>query len=165
MTEQIETTEQTESSRKSLPLEISRKADGIVKRLKPSEVVKALLFRAKKDFAMEYLMTGNLNEDGPSKQQIVASLYFGAEYEYGPANKRQKMYLPADPETIKEIADQVPEEECKTPVAKKSTSIKEVKREAMMNTAKTMLKFNVPMEAIIASTGLTIEEIEALKGE
>ena len=41
-------TEQTTTQRKGLPLDIARKTDGIVKRLKPSEVVKALLFRAKK---------------------------------------------------------------------------------------------------------------------
>jgi len=148
-----------------LTLNLSRKAEGIVKRLKPSEIVKALLFRAKKDFAMHYLMTNELDPDGPSAKKIVASLFHGAEYEYGPANKRQTMYLPANPDMINEIAEQVPEEECVMPVAKKPTSVKEVRREAMLNTAKTMLKFNVPMEAITASTGLTTEEIEALKGE
>ena len=160
-------TEQTTTQRKGLPLEISRKADGIVKRLKPSEVVKSLLFRAKKDFAMEYLLTGNLNPDAPSTHQIVSALYNGFEYQYGMANKRQTMTLPANPEMITEIANEVPESEANLPTAKVSISqVKEnVKKEAMLNTAKTMLKFNVPMEAIIASTGLTTEEIEALKGE
>lgn len=160
-------TEQTATQRKGLPLEISRKADGIVKRLKPSEVVKALLFRSKKDFAMEYLMTGNLNPEGPSTHQIVSALYNGFEYQYGPADARQTMVLPANPEAITEIANEVPESEANNPVAKVSISqVKEnAKKEAMLNTAKTMLKFNVPMEAIIASTGLTVEEIEALKGE
>lgn len=141
-----------------------RASEGIVKRLNKGEVTKALLCRTKKENILRYLLTGELPED-VSCSQIVNSLFNGDEIKYGPMENRKTIELPANPDDINDLLSQVPEEELKMPVVKKSVSIKEVKKEAMTNTAKTMLKFNVPMEAIIASTGLTIEEIEALKGE
>lgn len=151
-------------AKKTITLEMLRASEGIVKRLNKGEVTKALLCRTKKENILRYLLTGELPED-VSCSQIVNSLFNGDEIKYGPMNNRKTIELPANPDDINDLLSQVPEEELKMPVVKKSVSIKEVKKEAMTNTAKTMLKFNVPMEAIIASTGLTIEEIEALKGE
>ena len=159
MTEQT-TTEQTESNRKGLPLEIARKADGIVKRLNKGEVVKSLLFRAKKDFAMEFLMTGNLNADGPSTHQIVSALYNGHTYQYGPADARQTMELPANPSMIEDIAEQVPESEANIPTVKVAPKV-QIKN-AMLESAKKMLASGLSIEQITTFLGLKPEDVEAL---
>ena len=157
------TTEAPANNRKGLPLELSRKTDGIVKRLKTSEVIKALLFRAKKDFAMEYLMNGTLNPEAPSTHQIVKALYCGFEYSYGPADARQVMVLPANPDMINEIATQVPESETNLPTVKASPKV--AVKSALIDAAKRALSQGFTLDQIKGFLSLTDEELAQLTAE
>jgi len=153
----------TTNNRKGLPVELSRKSDGILKRLKTSEVIKALLFRAKKDFAMEYLMNGTLNPEAPSSHQIVTALYCGFEYSYGPADTRQVMVLPANPDMINEIANQIPEEEINMPTVK--TTPKVAVKSALIDAAKRALSQGFTIDQIKGFLSLTDEELAQLTAE
>jgi len=151
------------NNRKGIPVDLARKSDGILKRLKKSDVVLALLFRAKKDFAMEYLLNNTINEEAPSSLQIVSTLYNGHDYQYGPADARQTMTLPANPDMINEIATQVPEEEVNMPTVKSSPKV--AVKSAMIEAAKRAMSQGFTINQIKGFLSLTDEEVAALTAE
>ena len=156
-------TEATTTQRKAIPVTLARKSDGIIKRLNKGEVVKALLFMVKKDFAMEFLLHGTINEDAPSSIRIVSAIYNGYEYQYGPADARQTMILPANPTLIEELAEQVPEEETNTPVVK--TSPKVAVKSAMIDAAKRAMAQGFTIDQIKGFLSLTDDEVAQLTAE
>ena len=154
------------TERKGLPLNITRAAEGIVKRLNKGDVVKALLCRTKKEFILEFLLNGTFNEEGPSAAQIVGSLYNGDSYTYGPADARQTIELPANPDIINALAEQVPEEELRMPVVKKSVSAKAAVKNSKHEDIKRMLSYgNVTEDQIKMFLAVTDEDIAAAKAE
>jgi hypothetical protein len=156
-------TEATTTSRKTIPVTLARKSDGIIKRLNKGEVVKALLFMVKKDFAMEFLLHGTINEEAPSSIRIVSAIYNGYEYQYGPADARQTMILPANPTLIEELAEQVPESETNLPTVKASPKV--AVKSAMIEAAKRAMSQGFTIDQIKGFLSLTDEEVAQLTAE
>ena len=164
----IETTETTVETKvkKSLPAEYARAAEGILKRLDKMEIIKAFVFRKNIPALVNYIMTEEI--DGLSPEQLVATIFFGAEdLEFGKFAKKKVFSLPSNQARIEEVYALVPEEE-KVVSRPKETKVSEVAKAAAMDETKRLMiaravKNNVSIEDLGMFLDITNEDREYYK--
>jgi len=158
------------TEKKTIPVDLSRAAEGILKRLDQASVALVLLAKSKKEYVMEFIDQGTINEDCPSAHQLISAIYNGYSYEYGQADSRKSYVIKADPKTIESLAEQVPEEERNLPQKPKAVNekITEALKVQMKATIRALKDAGLSLIAIsnieTIKANLSLEEIQEAFG-